>query len=353
MAEAKKRSLSFLKFVIYLLILAAVSGAALTYLVWHRSFMPNVTTGHEETVDFYLPSGTDMGGVLDLLEQKNLIIDRSTLEWLAKKKNYHNNVRPGRYRLRDGMSNNQLINMLRSGNQVPVNLIFINQRTIEDIASVVSRQIEADSSDISRLARNKEFIESIGFCPASLPALFIPNTYQIYWNTTAEQFFMRMKSEYDRFWNKTRENKLHSINLDRAEVSTLASIIIEETVKYDEMPVIAGVYINRLKRGIPLQADPTIKFAMGDFTVNRILRVHLQIDSPYNTYRHAGLPPGPIVIPPAEAIDAVLNAEKHDYLYFCAREDFSGYHRFAKTLSEHNRNARLYQNALNQRRIFR
>jgi UPF0755 protein len=343
---------STLKVFVIVVFFVLTTGATVTWVFWNRVFAPNVTAG-ENAFDLYIPSGTTFLGVLDLLDENSLVRDRATLEWVAKKKNYHNRIKPGRYRLRDGMSNNQLVNMLRSGNQLPVKLVFNSLRTIEDLASVISRQIEADSSDIVKLAAHSEFIESLGFCDATLPALFIPNTYEFFWNTSAEDFYRRMKREYDLFWNKTREARMKSIGLDRLEVITLASIVIEESVKHEEMPVIAGVFLNRLEKGMPLQADPTIKFALGDMTVNRILRAHLRIDSPYNTYIHRGLPPGPIVIPPVQAIDAVLNAGKHDYLYFCAREDFSGYHRFAKTLSEHNRNARLYQNALNARRVFR
>lgn len=338
---------------LYLIVFGLVAGSLITFILWKRVFASNITTGKVETFYLYIPTGTSFTEVMDLLDENNLVENMSSLEWVAARKNYHNRVRPGKYRLTDGMSNNHLINMLRSGNQVPVKLVFNNLRTLNDIASVVSLQIEADSSSIAELAMNVEFIESIGFDTVSLPAMFIPNTYEIYWNTSAEQFYRRMKNEYDRFWNNRRENKLQAIGLDRHEVSTLASIVIEETVKYDEMPIIAGVYLNRLERGMLLQADPTVKFALGDLTVRRILRADLQIDSPYNTYRHAGLPPGPIVIPPVQAIDAVLDAQNHDYIFFSAKEDFSGYHRFAKTLSEHNRNARLYQNALNRQRVFR
>lgn len=333
--------------------IAVIAGAGFSWFIWDRAFRPNITTGDNVSADIYIPSGSGPDDVFNILEKKGLVLNMSSLEWVAAKKNYHNNVHPGNYRLKDRMNNNDLINMLRSGSQIPVRVVFISQRSIGDIASIVSGQIEADSSEIAALANNTHFIESLGFDNATLPALFIPNTYEFYWNTSAEQFFRRMKSEYLKFWNNEREQKREALGLDRVQVSTLASIVSEETVKTEEMPVIAGVYINRLRRGMLLQADPTVKFALGDITVNRILRADLDIDSPYNTYRNPGLPPGPIVIPPLQAIDAVLNAEEHDYIFFSAREDFSGYHRFARTLSEHNRNARLYQNALNERRIFR
>jgi len=330
-----------------------LSGTVMGFMLWQRILKPNVTTGEEMSADFYIPTGSRFEDVLNMLDEQGFLDDRSSLEWLAVRKNYPNNVRPGRYRLTGGMNNNELVNMLRSGSQLPVNLVFISQRTVDDLASVVSRQIEADSVSISELARDREFLGTLGYTPETLPALFIPNTYEFFWNTSAEQFFARMKAENERFWNGHRDNRLTAVGLNRVQASTLASIVSEETVKEEEMPVIAGVYLNRLKRGMRLQADPTVKFAIGDFTVNRILRVHLEVDSPYNTYRYGGIPPGPINIPPTQAIEAVLNAGEHDYLYFCAREDFSGYHRFARTLTEHNRNARLYQEALNRRRVFR
>lgn len=348
-----QRTAFLLKLFYFLVIPGLILVLVAASILWYRIFAPNVITGSEGIVDFYIPTGSDMHDVLDLLEENGLVRKRSTLEWVAARKNYLNNVHPGRFRIREGMNNNELVNILRSGSQAPVNLVFISQRTVHDIASVVSGQIEADSADIADLASDEEFIRSLGFDREGIPALLIPNTYQFYWNTSAEGFFRRMKIEYEKFWNQERENRRQALGLDRLQVSTLASIVSEETVKHEEMPVIAGVYLNRLRRGMRLQADPTIKFAIGDFTVNRILSVHLNADSPYNTYKYAGLPPGPIIIPPVQAIDAVLDADEHDYLYFCAREDFSGYHRFARTLAEHNRNARLYQDALNRRRVFR
>ncbi len=352
LTEKDKKSGFLPKIILYSTLILLLSAAVSGLMLWNVAFRPTVTTGQDIWVDIHIPTGSGFDEVIDMLEEKGLIENRSTLEWLAIRKNYPNNINPGRYRLEKGMSNNELVNMLRSGNQQPVNLVFNSNRRIENIASVVARQIEADSSDIVNLAGDTDFLESLGFDKEGIPALFIPNTYEFFWNTSAEQFYRRMKIEYERFWNGDRDSRRNSLGLTRLQVSTLASIVDEETVKSEEMPVIAGVYLNRLNRGMRLQADPTIKYALGDFTVNRILKVHLEIDSPFNTYKYSGLPPGPIIIPSVHSIDAVLNANEHNYLYFCAREDFSGYHRFARTLSEHNRNARLYQNALNKRRIF-
>jgi UPF0755 protein len=210
-----------------------------------------------------------------------------------------------------------------------------------------------DSIDIANLLTEKSILQEYNFTKQTLPALFIPNTYQVYWNISAKDFLNRMFKEYKRFWTEERQNKAKAIGLTPIEVSILASIVEEETNNKSEKPMVAGLYINRLKKGMPLQADPTVKFAWQDFTLRRITNKHLTIDSPYNTYKIIGLPPGPIRIPSPEGIDAVLNYSKHNYLYMCAKEDFSGTHNFASTLSEHNRNARKYWDALNKRKIYK
>ncbi|MEA3317340.1 MAG: endolytic transglycosylase MltG, partial [Bacteroidota bacterium] len=237
--------------------------------------------------------------------------------------------------------------------QKPLKLVFNNIRNIENLAGRVAKKIEADSSAIVNLMHNNKFIEELGFNKYTYTCIFIPNTYEFWWNTSAKSFVLRMHKEYLKFWNTERKAKAKKLNLSKEEVITIASIVDEETYKNDEMPRIAGVYINRLRKRIPLQADPTIKFAVGDFSIKRVLTKHLKTESPYNTYKHYGLPPGPISIPSIAAIDAVLNYEHHKYLYFCAKDDFSGYHNFAKNLYEHNRNARAYRRALNKKRIWK
>jgi UPF0755 protein len=262
------------------------------------------------------------------------------------------NVRPGRYRIRSGMSNDRLAGMLRSGNQEPVRLVFNNIRTPAMLAGVVSEQIEADSLSILSLFSDTKLLEANQLTRETVMGIFIPNTYEIYWNTSARQFFDRMLREYRLFWNEKRLAQARRMGMEPMEVMTLASIVDEETLIPEEEARVAGVYINRLNRRMRLQADPTVKFAAGDMNMTRVLKKHLLIDSPYNTYRHGGLPPGPIVIPSISVIDAVLNYERHNYIYFCAKEDFSGYHNFAATLAQHNKNARSYQNALDRRKIF-
>jgi len=300
-----------------------------------------------------IPTGATYEQVLDSILTNNIVRNRKLFDWVAKKKNYPVLIKAGRYVLDKDLSYNSLINMLRSGRQAPVRITFQNIRTLNQLAGKIAKQIEADSAQImSFLSDESNYIDD-GFKKESIIAVFIPNTYEIYRNTDARGLYNRMLKEYRIFWNEQRLAKAIEKNLNPIEVAILASIIDDEVVKPDEKPRIAGVYLNRLKRGIPLQACPTIKFALNDFTITRVLNIHLQIDSPYNTYKHSGFPPGPIGCPSIEGIDAVLNAENHDYLFFAAKADFSGYHNFSRTLSEHNHYAAIYQKELNKRKIFK
>jgi UPF0755 protein len=260
-------------------------------------------------------------------------------------------VKAGRYRLTKDMSNRSLINMLKAGNQEPVNIAFQNVRLKHTLAGMISKKIESDSTSILGLLDSAAFVEKYGFNTENIYTMFIPNSYEIYWNSNAEKFFLRMHAEYLKFWNADRKAKASKINLSQADVSILASIVDSEALNDSEMPRIAGLYMNRLLKGMRLEADPTVIFAANDFTIRRVLNKHLRINSPYNTYLNEGLPPGPITMPSINAIDAVLNYEKHDYIYMCAKEDFSGYHNYASNLSQHLQNARKFQDALNQRNI--
>jgi UPF0755 protein len=337
---------------IFLLIIGLTIGGYRAYDIYKMVFTQN-TKCPEGSCIIYIPTGAVFKQVMDTLTQNNILIDSSSFVWVAHKKKYDNWVKPGRYSIKNSMNNNQLVNMLRSGNQEPVKVLFNNIRFKEELAATISKQIEADSASIANLMNDNDFLDALSFNKQSVPAMFIPNTYEFFWNTSARQFMNRMEKEYNRFWTGERTKKKDDLNLSKIEVSTLASIVDEETFRDDEMPKIAGVYLNRLEKNIRLQADPTIKFAISDFEVRRILKKHLKIESPYNTYLNAGLPPGPIAIPSIEAIDAVLNYDKHEYLYFCAKDDFSGYHAFAKTHAQHIVNARKYRRALNRRRIYR
>lgn len=270
---------------------------------------------------------------------------------LMKHYKYDTSVKPGNYAIRPGDSMRDICLRLLSGNQTPVRLVVPSVRTLDRLAGAIGKQLMTDSAAIATTLSNKLLIDSLGYTNETFPALFLPNTYEVYWTMTPEQFVARMKKEYDRYWNAERRTKAQALGLTPEEVATLASIVDEETNKNDEKPLVAGLYLNRLNRGILLQADPTVKYAHGKFDLRRILLAHLTIDSPYNTYKYAGLPPGPIRIPSISGIEAVLNPAKHNYIYMCAKEDFSGYHNFATTLSLHNANARRYQQALNLRGI--
>ena len=328
-----------------------IFALAFGYWLYRTILSPNVNTGEEKEAVIYIPTGSDFDAVMDTLNRQGVLIRENSFRWVADLKKYPENIKPGRYIVRNGMSNNSLTNMLRGGWQSPVNVTFNYIRDVDMLAGKVGRQIEADSVSISKLLHDKEYVKQLGFNEYTLPALFLPDTYEFYWNTDAESFISRMLLEYEKFWNDERKKAAKDKGLSPVEVSILASIVDKETNKTDEMPRIAGVYLNRLHNNWLLQADPTLIFAIGDFSIRRVLNFHKETESPYNTYKYIGLPPGPICIPSVAAVKAVLNAEKHNYFYFCAKEDFSGYHNFAKTLSEHNRNAAKYQNALNHRGI--
>jgi UPF0755 protein len=321
--------------------------------VYKRVYSPNIQTPDRKPAYLYIPTGSTYQDVLDSIYGHKLVKNRKSFEWVVLKKNYATRVHPGRYRVEHNMSNSAFINMLRSGMQEPVKVVINNARTADELVRRLATQIEPDASELIRLIRDEDYIGQYGFNRLTILGMFLPNTYEFWWNTSAKAFFTRMYNEYDEFWNSERTRKAKAVNLDRNEIITLASILINETNKEIEYTRIAGVYINRLKKGIKLQADPTIKYALGDYERKRILKKDIQVDSPFNTYLHYGLPPGPIALPSIRAIDAVLNYEKHDYLFFCAKEDFSGYHNFAKTLDQHNKNARSYQKALNRRKILR
>jgi peptidoglycan lytic transglycosylase G len=340
------------KKIIYLFSFLVLAGIVCIALVYRLLFGLNLKTEGEKVI-VYIPEGSTYIQALDTIRTNFEIPDQRVFEWIARKKNYNELVKPGRYVIEEDMSYNGMINLLRSGRQTPVRVTFNNIRYLYDLAGRVGGQIEADSAQIIDFLTNPDNYKKDGFTRENIISVFIPNTYEFYWNTDAEGFYLRMLKEYKRFWNDERLAKADAMKLTPVEVSILASIIDDEVAKADEKPRIAGVYLNRLRRGIPLQACPTIKFALNDFTITRVLDQYLKIESPYNTYLHRGFPPGPIGCPTIEGIDAVLNAEKHDYLYFAAKADFSGYHNFSRTLAEHNRYAAEYQRELDKRKIFR
>ena len=312
---------------------------------------PNVET--IENYSLYIYENDSFENIKEILYSDSVIINKKSFEWLAKKLDYPQYIKSGHYVIKDGMNNNQLLNMLRSGSQTPVRFTFNNIRTLEQLASRIDEQLELDSLDFISAVNNNDSLKELGFNSHNYASLFIPNTYELYWNIDADEFVEKMINEYKRFWNEERRHKADNLKLKPIEVSILASIVDKETTKISEMPRIAGVYLNRLKKNWLLQADPTLVFAIGDFEIKRVLDVHKEIESPYNTYKYIGLPPGPICIPSIAAIDAVLNAEKHKYFYFCAKDDLSGYHVFARNIREHNVNANKYRKALNKKRIWK
>jgi len=336
------------KFIIIFFAIAFIIAGIRAYQLYQYVFQENV----KQEYLLLIPENATFQQVTDSLKVNDVLINYKAFKWVAKKKNYPAAIKPGRYLFEMGMNSNQIINMLRGGLQKPVEVTFNNIHFKEELAGRVSKYIEADSISILHLFSNDEKIKEYGFTPETFRVMFIPNTYEFYWTTTAEQFANRMHLEYERFWNQERRKKAEEMNLTPVEVSILASIVQSETSKTDELRRIAGLYFNRLKRGQLLQADPTVKYAVGDFSLKRILNSHLEIESPYNTYKYAGLPPGPINFPEISSIDAVLNYEKNNYIYMCARPDFSGYHNFSTTLAEHNRNATAYREALNESRIY-
>lgn len=314
-------------------------------LVWSVNFRP------EKTVYIYIDDRKDFDTLCRHLADSAGCKRIGGFKRLAALMKYPAYMKTGRYAVKKGMSNLALLNDLRRGHQAAMRVTFNNIRLKEDLAERLSEQLMLSRDDLLRLWNDSAYCDSLGFTPLTIPTLFIPNTYELYWNIPAEKFMKRMLREYKAFWTDERKKKAAAVGLTPVEVSILASIVEEETAATDEYPIVAGLYLNRLRAGIPLQADPTVKFAVGDFTLQRILFEHLEVDSPYNTYKHAGLPPGPLRIPTIKGLDAVLNHTKHTYLYMCAKEDLSGRHNFARTLAEHNRNANRYRAELNRRKI--
>jgi UPF0755 protein len=316
-------------------------------------FMPNIFPRSEKKAYLCLPDSSKFEDVITLLEKKATVTNTSAFRQVASLLHYGDKVRPGRYELKSGMNNFQLVRILRSGRQTPVQLSFNNIRTKEQLAARLSEQLMADSTSILNLLNDSTFLASYDLNPNTSISLFIPNTYEVFWNTNAKALFERMDREYNTFWTDERKAKAAAIPFTQSEVSTLASIVEEETNNKKDRPMVAGLYINRYKTGMPLQADPTVKFALRDFGLKRILFTHLRTNSPYNTYKNIGLPPGPIRVATPNGIDAVLNYSHHNYIYMCASETLNGEHKFASTWEEHSKNAKKYQQELNNRKIFK
>ena len=345
----------FKKILLAITLIGLVIVAYFAYYVYSAMFVPNTNFNNNEAY-VYIESDADYSKVRESLIP--LLKDINTFDALAKRKKYVANVKAGKYIIKKDMTNNDIVNSIRSNN-IPARVSFNNQNSLELLAGRIAKQIEADSISLLNAFNDKDFIEKNGFNEATALGMYIPNSYEFFWNTSAEDFRKRMLTEYTRFWNDSRLEKARKANLNPDEVIALASIVQEESKQKSEQPRVAGVYINRLKNNWPLQADPTLKFAAyklpkyQNTIIKRVLNVHKEIDSPYNTYKNAGLPPGLIAMPDISVIDAVLNFESHSYFYFAADAKKPGFHKFAKTLSQHNQNAREYQRYLTQQGVRR
>ncbi len=338
--------------ILLILSLLIITGGVIAYNIYGKIYKPNVV----KDGFIFIKTNSTLTDVEN--EISPFLKQVKSFAWVAKRKNYQEAIKPGKYKIIKGFSNNDIINVLRSGQQTPTLVVFNNQHTLEDLSGRVAEQIEADSISILNAMTDVVFLEKNQFTLKSALGMYVPNSYEFYWNTTAEQFRDRMFIEYNRFWNEKRENEAKKLNLSRTKVIALASIVQKETAKISERPIVAGLYLNRLKRGWPLQADPTIIYALKekhgkDFMVKRVLKKDLKINSPYNTYKNRGIPPTLIAMPDISSIDAVLFSKKHNYFYMCASVEKIGYHEFANTLSQHNRNARKYQRWISDKGINR
>ena len=333
----------------------ALIGTGIVFLsLFIVFYFPN-TKVEETSQSIFVPTGTSFATLKQILEPHL----RSTITFsLAAKAKRFDTPRIGHFVLKPSMGNQKIINALRSGN-TPIQVVFNNQQTTEHLAGRVAEQLELDSLSLIKEIESPYFMESVNLNQEELLSLFLPNSYEMYWNISAAEFCQRLQRENDLFWNDSRESKRKRLNMSRAEVITLAAIVNEESRKVDERPRVAGVYLNRLRRGMKLQADPTVVYAMKrqandfDLVVRRVLYKDLEIKSPYNTYKYRGLPPGPITMPDISSVDAVLNAESHDYLFFVVDPKNPGYHLFASTYSEHLANRKVYVRWLNENRIMR
>ncbi|WP_421893353.1 endolytic transglycosylase MltG [Marinoscillum sp.] len=339
-------------FIAAFMIVFAVMLSSFAFYGYQILYTPNILVDQEDRM-FAIEDGTTFKELQNELYDQRIVNDLVAFSFLAKAKGFDREIKAGMYLLKKDMSNTEAINMLRAGIQTPVKLTFNGARKIEELASKLTFPLQIDSADMAPLLISDSVAQSYGLTTQTFICMFLPNTYEVYWTASPRDILDRMKKEYDRFWNEDRMAKARALGLTPTEAATLASIVDAETNKMDEAATIAGVYLNRLEKGYKLQADPTLVFAIGDFSIRRILNKDKDFESPYNTYKYRGLPPGPINMPSIAALEAVLNAEEHRYLYFCAKDDFSGYHAFAKTLEEHNVNAARFQRALNMERIYR
>ena len=334
------------KIVLWVLLALLIMGGVTVFKV----FGPN-TDGFRKGEYLYIPTGATYEQVVGALDKEGFVKDIKTFDFLAKQAKYPSMVKAGKYRISKGMSNFDIIRMLRNGRQSPVKIVINKLRTKDDLVRIIGTSLEADSNVMRQMLNDNTYLAQFGLDSNTAMCAVMPDTYEFFWNTSADKAYRKIAKYYTEYWNAERKQKAQARSLSPQEVITLASIVDEETNNNAEKPHIASVYLNRLEKGMRLQADPTVKFAVGDFSIKRITSAITSTPSPYNTYYASGLPPGPICTPSKKSIEAVLNSPKTDYIYFCAKEDFSGSHRFASNYADHMKNASLYQQALNARGI--
>lgn len=333
------------KKLIYIALAVLIVAGIGAYKIYDWVFEAGVNMPQYE---LFIPTGSNYATVYKKLTEDKVLTEPKGFDFTAKQMKYPEKVKPGRYILKKGMSNREIVGKLRLGDQDPIKFTFTKFRLKKDIIKAISGDFEFKAEELQKLMDDDDFLKDYGLTSNTAIAFFIPNSYNIKWNTTAKEFFERMKFEYNQFWNESREGKRKKLNLSRLDVMTVASIVEEETNQNDEKARVAGVYLNRLRQNWNLGADPTVKYAVGDFTLKRILNVHTAVKSPYNTYQVIGLPPGPICTPSIPSIDGVLDAEEHEYMFFCAQPGLTGHHNFAKDAAGHQKNADEYHKWLNE-----
>lgn len=335
-----------------ILLTITIVAISVSFYAYQLFFASNFLVGASSSRFLYIPKGADFNTVKDSLEKNRLVHDFMPFAFVSRAVGYKEKVKPGAYEIQPNEANWSVIRRLKSGQQTPIKLTFNTIRTKRQLAQRLDARLDFSSDQMLALLNNANETFKHGLDTANIISLFIPDTYEVYWTVSPESLLEKMDKAYRRFWSEERTAKAQKLGLTPAQVMTVASIVQAETNKVDEMPRVAGVYLNRLAQNMPLQADPTVVFAVGDFEIKRVLSGHKAKVSPYNTYMYSGLPPGPIAIASRQAVEAVLNKETHDFLFFCAREDFSGYHNFTSDFNQHLKNARTYQAALNKAGIF-
>ena len=331
-----KRKILILSIVVVTMLLSSF-----TFYFYQVIYSPNFLV-EQESRYMFIPTGSTFEDLQKMIYDDGYVNEPVAFGMLSKLMKFDKAVKPGKYLIEKNSNNIDVIRKLRAGDQVPVRITFNTGRLLSDVASKLTNNIELDSGKFLKYISEESTAQLYNFDNETFRCMFIPNTYEVYWTITEEELCARLSKEYDNFWNQERKAKASEVGLTPTEVGVLASIVEAEVSHYDESKVVAGLYLNRLQKNMPLQADPTLIYAVGDFTIKRVLNVHKEIDSPYNTYKYTGLPPGPINFPSITSIDAVLNADNHKYIYMCAKEDFSGYHNFSSSLRQHNKNARKY-----------